>query len=189
MSNLIGIAGMAVILAIAFAFSSNRKAINLRIVGAALGLQIVIAVIVLYWDKGRRAIEVMSDGVMAVIGYSRAGIDMVFGPLADTEVIGFSFAINVLPIIIFFSALMSVLYHLRVMEWIVKLVGGANVADPNNTFNIGKRNVLAIKKILWQCRMGAVAEDVGKNYGRSVAVAVDTGRVVVTSPGRGDWQI
>jgi CNT family concentrative nucleoside transporter len=49
---------------------------------------------------------------------------MVFGPLADTDVIGFSFAINVLPIIIFFSALMSVLYHLRVMEWIVKLVGG-----------------------------------------------------------------
>ena len=49
---------------------------------------------------------------------------MVFGPLADTETIGFSFAINVLPIIIFFSALMSVLYHLRVMEWIVKLVGG-----------------------------------------------------------------
>jgi nucleoside permease NupC len=61
---------------------------------------------------------------MAVIGFSREGIDMVFGPLADTEVIGFSFAINVLPIIIFFSALMSVLYHLRVMEWIVKLVGG-----------------------------------------------------------------
>ena len=124
MSNLIGIAGMAVILGIAFLFSSNRKAINLRIVGAALGLQVVVAVIVLYWDKGRRAIEVMSEGVMAVIGYSQAGIDMVFGPLADTEVIGFSFAINVLPIIIFFSALMSVLYHLRIMEWIVKLVGG-----------------------------------------------------------------
>jgi len=50
---------------------------------------------------------------------------MVFGPLADTDKIGFSFAVNVLPIIIFFSALMSVLYHLRVMEWIVKLVGGA----------------------------------------------------------------
>jgi CNT family concentrative nucleoside transporter len=124
MSNLIGIAGIAVILGIAFLFSSNRKAVNLRIVGAAFGLQVVVAVIVIYWDRGRRAIEVMSDGVMAVIGYSQAGIDMVFGPLADTEVIGFSFAINVLPIIIFFSALMSVLYHLRVMEWIVKLVGG-----------------------------------------------------------------
>ena len=124
MSDLIGIAGIAVILGIAFLFSSNRKAVNLRIVGAAFGLQVVVAVIVIYWDRGRRAIEVMSDGVMAVIGYSQAGIDMVFGPLADTEVIGFSFAINVLPIIIFFSALMSVLYHLRVMEWIVKLVGG-----------------------------------------------------------------
>ncbi len=124
MSNLIGIAGIAVILAIAFAFSSNRKAINLRIVGAAFALQVVVATIVLYWEKGRAAIVWLSDGVMAVINYSRAGIDMVFGPLADTNVVGFSFAINVLPIIIFFSALMSVLYHLRVMEWIVKIVGG-----------------------------------------------------------------
>jgi len=124
MSNYIGVVGIVVILAIAFLFSSNRKAVNLRIVGAAFALQVVVAVVVLYWDMGRRGIEVMSEGVMAVINSSRAGIDMVFGPLADTNVIGFSFAINVLPIIIFFSALMSVLYHLRVMEWIVKLVGG-----------------------------------------------------------------
>jgi len=124
MSNLIGIVGIVAILAIAFAFSSNRKAINLRIVGAAFALQVVVAVMVLYWDRGRRAILVLSDGVMAVINSSRAGIEMVFGPLADTETIGFSFAVNVLPIIIFFSALMSVLYHLRVMEGIVKLVGG-----------------------------------------------------------------
>jgi CNT family concentrative nucleoside transporter len=125
MQNLIGIAGVVVILGIAFAFSSNRKAINLRIVGAAFGLQVVVAALVLYWDRGQSAIKAMKDGVMAVIGFSQAGIDMVFGPLADTEVIGFSFAINVLPIIIFFSALMSVLYYLRVMEWIVKIVGGA----------------------------------------------------------------
>ena len=124
MSNYIGIVGIVVVLAIAFLFSSNRKAVNLRIVGAAFALQVVIATIVLYWDKGRAGIEFLKDGVMAVIGFSKAGIDMVFGPLANTEVIGFSFAINVLPIIIFFSALMSVLYHMRVMEWIVKLVGG-----------------------------------------------------------------
>jgi CNT family concentrative nucleoside transporter len=124
MSNYIGIVGIIAILAIAFLFSGNRKAINLRIVGAAFALQVVVATIVLYWDRGRDGIELMSNGVMAVINSSRAGIDMVFGPLADTSVIGFSFAINVLPIIIFFSALMSVLYHLRVMEWIVKLVGG-----------------------------------------------------------------
>ncbi|MCH9695485.1 MAG: NupC/NupG family nucleoside CNT transporter [Gammaproteobacteria bacterium] len=124
MSNLIGIAGIAVILGIAVLFSTNRKAINLRIVGAAFGLQTVIAVLVLYTSGGQTVLEKMSGGVMAVIGFSQAGIDMVFGPLANTEVIGFSFAINVLPIIIFFSALMSVLYHLRVMEWIVKIVGG-----------------------------------------------------------------
>jgi CNT family concentrative nucleoside transporter len=124
MSNYIGLVGIVVILAIAFLFSSNRKAVNLRIVGAAFALQVVIATIVLYWDRGRDGIKFLSNGVMAVIGFSQAGIDMVFGPLANTEIIGFSFAINVLPIIIFFSALMSVLYHLRVMEWIVKLVGG-----------------------------------------------------------------
>ena len=124
MSNLIGLAGIVAILAIAFAFSSNRKAINLRIVGAAFALQVVIATIVLYWDGGRSAIAWLSNGVMAVIGFAGAGIDMVFGPLADSEIVGFSFALNVLPIIIFFSALMSVLYHLRVMEFVVKIVGG-----------------------------------------------------------------
>ncbi len=125
MSKLIGIAGIAVILAIAFAFSSNRKAINLRIVGAAFALQVLIAVLVLYSTWGTRAIDGLSTGVQAVIDFSKAGINMVFGSLADTQVVGFSFAINVLPIIIFFSALMSVLYHLRIMEWVVRLVGGA----------------------------------------------------------------
>ena len=124
MSKFIGLAGIVAILAIAFAFSSNRKAINLRIVGAAFALQVVIATIVLYWDGGRSAIAWLSNGVMAVIGFAGAGIDMVFGPLADSEIVGFSFALNVLPIIIFFSALMSVLYHLRVMEFVVKIVGG-----------------------------------------------------------------
>ena len=123
--NFIGIVGVVVILGIAVAFSSNRKAINFRVVGAALALQIAIAAFVLYFDAGRAVIDTLSKGVLAVIGYSKAGIDMVFGPLADTNVVGFSFAINVLPIIIFFSALMSVMYHLRIMEWVVKLVGGA----------------------------------------------------------------
>ncbi len=124
MDRLIGLAGIAALLGIAFLLSTNRRAINLRVVGAALALQVVIATLVLYTGAGQRVLEALSDGVMAVISYSKAGIDMVFGPLADTDVVGFSFAINVLPIIIFFSALMSVLYHLRVMEWVVKLVGG-----------------------------------------------------------------
>ena len=125
MENYIGILGIIAILGIAVAFSSNRKAINLRIVGAAFALQTVIAAIVLFWDRGRAAIDTLSTGVLAIIRFANAGIDMVFGPLADTDVVGFSFAINVLPIIIFFAALMSVLYHLRVMEWVVRIVGGA----------------------------------------------------------------
>lgn len=125
MQNMIGLVGIAVILGIAVLFSSNRRAINFRVVGAAFALQAAIAGFVLYFEAGQRAINFLSGGVLAVIGYSKAGIDMIFGPLANVDVIGFSFAVHVLPIIIFFSALMSVLYHLRIMEWIVKLVGGA----------------------------------------------------------------
>ena len=124
MSKLIGIVGILVILGIAFAASSNRKAVNLRIAGAAFALQVVVAVIVLYTDWGSTAIDKMSTGVLAVIGFSSDGIEFVFGGLANVDNIGFSFVVNVLPIIIFFSALMSVLYHLRIMEWVVKLVGG-----------------------------------------------------------------
>jgi CNT family concentrative nucleoside transporter len=121
--NLIGIAGMAVILAIAFLSSTNRKAVNYRIVGAALALQIAVAAFVLYFDAGKRVIEGLSTGVQAVIDYSKEGINMVFGPLANVPD-GVVFAINVLPVIIFFSALMSVLYHLKIMQWVVKIVGG-----------------------------------------------------------------
>ncbi|MEM1176485.1 MAG: NupC/NupG family nucleoside CNT transporter [Pseudomonadota bacterium] len=122
--KLIGLAGIVVLIGIAIAFSTNRRAINLRIVAAAFAVQVVIAALVLYVDAGRAAIDWFSGGVLAVIDYSREGINFMFGPLANTEVIGFSFAINVLPIVIFFSALMSVMYHLRIMEYLVRIVGG-----------------------------------------------------------------
>ncbi len=123
-ANLIGIFGVIAILAIALAFSSNRRAIHLRVVGAAFVLQAAMAAFVLYSAWGRKTIDALSDGVLAVIGFSKAGIDMVFGPLADVNNVGFSFALNVLPIIIFFAALMSVLYHLGIMQLLVRFVGG-----------------------------------------------------------------
>jgi len=73
--------------------------------------------------------------------------------------------------------------------WIVKLVGGANVADASNTFNVGKRNGMAIKKILWEMKIAPRAEDIGKNFSRTVSVGVDDGRVVVSSPSRGKWNV
>ena len=72
---------------------------------------------------------------------------------------------------------------------LVKLVGGAQIMDPNNTFNIGKRNLLAIKKVLWRYRLGAVAEDVGGSISRSVSVEMGTGKTIISSPGRGNWEI
>ena len=89
MQNLIGLAGIVVLLGIAVAFSSNRKKINLRTVGAALGLQAVVAALVLYVDAGRAVIDWMSKGVLAIIGYSKAGINMLFGEDAEGELLFF----------------------------------------------------------------------------------------------------
>lgn len=72
---------------------------------------------------------------------------------------------------------------------VVKLCGGANVMDTNDTFQIGKRNALAIKKTLWSFGMGAVAEDLGKNFSRTVSISVETGQVTLSSPGRPNWQL
>ncbi len=74
-------------------------------------------------------------------------------------------------------------------EVFVKMTGGAKIMDPEGRFNIGKRNVLATKKILWKYKLGAIAEDVGKNFSRTVSVDVDSGKITITSPGRGEWNI
>ena len=122
----VGLLGIVVILGIALALSTNRKAINLRIVGAAFALQVVVASIVIYSELGKAALEKMSFGVLKVMDYSQVGIQFVFGGLAvEPGNPVWSFAISVLPIIVFFSSLMSVLYHLRIMEFVVRAIGGA----------------------------------------------------------------
>ena len=120
---LIGLAGMALILAIAFALSSNRRAIRLRVVGAAFALQAGIAVLVLYVPVGRATIEWMSRGVSNLLGYANAGTSFLFGRFAG-DPLGQSFAIQALPVIIFFAALVSILYYLGIMQRIVRWVGG-----------------------------------------------------------------
>lgn len=121
----VGLLGIVVILGIAVALSTNRRAIKLRIVGSAFALQVVVAAVVIYSDVGKAVLEQMSFGVLKIMDYGNVGIQFVFGGLA-TEPGNplFSFAISVLPVIIFFSSLMSVLYHLRVMEIVVRLIGG-----------------------------------------------------------------
>ena len=125
--KLIGLLGVVAILGIAYLISGNRKAINPRIVAAAFALQVAVAALVICTSPGQSVIEAMSVGVQNVMNYSREGIEFVFGGLAteaDDRIWIWSFAINVLPMIVFFSALMSVLYHLKIMQVVVKLVGG-----------------------------------------------------------------
>ncbi len=73
--------------------------------------------------------------------------------------------------------------------YIVKLAGGASIMDSNNTFNIGKRNCLALRKVLWKYGMGAKSEDVGGNISRTVEVHVATGKVILSTPGKPNWEI
>ena len=124
-SILTSIAGMALILLIALGLSTGRRNIRLRVVGAAFALQAGIAVIVLYIPAGKRVIEAMAFGVSNLLGYASAGTNFIFGPLADPSIGGTSFAIAALPVIIFFSALISILYSLNIMQFIIKWVGGA----------------------------------------------------------------
>ncbi|QUT05224.1 NupC/NupG family nucleoside CNT transporter [Sphingobium phenoxybenzoativorans] len=125
MKFLIGVAGIALLLLIAVALSSNRRAIKLRVVGAAFAMQAGIALLVLYVPAGKRVIAGMSHGVANLLGYAQAGTDFIFGPLAKPEIGGASFAIAALPVIIFFASLVSILYYLGIMQLIVQWVGGA----------------------------------------------------------------
>lgn len=123
MQILITLFGMAFLVGVAVLLSTDRSAINLRTVGIAFLLQVAIAAIILYWPAGLRALDAVVGVVQAVIGYGDEGIRFVFG--AETkEILGFTIALNVLPIIVFFSALMSVLYYLGVMQFVVSVLGG-----------------------------------------------------------------
>jgi CNT family concentrative nucleoside transporter len=121
---LLALLAIAVLIAIAWLFSLNRRAISLRTVGGAFLLQAGIGGLALYVPAGRAVLEWLSSGVARIISYGQAGIDFVFGDIGRYEV-GFVFAFHVLPIVIFFSSLVAVLYHIGVMGWLIRILGGA----------------------------------------------------------------
>ncbi|MER6994077.1 NupC/NupG family nucleoside CNT transporter [Saccharopolyspora hirsuta] len=118
-----GIGGMLVVLLLAFAMSTNRRAINPRTVLGALAIQILFAVVVLRWDLGKQALSAVSSAVQKVLDSSKEGIEFMVGPILPTE--GTVVAFQVLPIIIFISALTAVLYHWNILQWVVRILGGA----------------------------------------------------------------
>lgn len=123
-----GIGGILGLLAIAWALSANRAAVNWRTVLGALTIQFLLAFVVLFWAPGRAALEWVSGGVQGVINNAKEGINFLFGNLTNgsaMDSVGFIFAFNVLPVIVFFSSLIAVLYYLGVMQWVIRLIGGA----------------------------------------------------------------
>ncbi len=124
MSTLMSVIGIFVLLAIGLLFSNNRRAINFRTVFGALAIQICFAALILYVPAGRNALLAAANCISNVINYGNDGIAFVFGNLTDPSNLGFIFAVKVLPVIIFFSALISVLYYIGVMQWVIKILGG-----------------------------------------------------------------
>lgn len=110
---------VCVFVAIGYACSTNRKAINWRTIAWAFGLQLIFAFIILKTTPGQIVFNWLNDAFIALLNFQVAGAEMVFGPLAKSTSLGYIFAFQVLPTIIFFSALMGLLYYLGVMQKIV----------------------------------------------------------------------
>jgi CNT family concentrative nucleoside transporter len=119
-----GLLGMVLFLGTAWLCSSERRAVRWRTVLLALGIQVGMGALVFGVPAGRRALDWLSSRVTEAIGAGKAGVDFLFGPLTAEGGVGFVFALQVLPMIVFFSSLIAVLYHLGIMQWVIRLIGG-----------------------------------------------------------------
>ena len=124
METLISLLGIGILFGLGILLSVERHQINWRTVGFALLLQFALGGISLYFPLGVAVLEAISDAVSSVLNNAQDGIDFVFGSIGAFEM-GFIFAFHVLPVIVFFSSLVSVLYHLGIMGWLIRIIGGA----------------------------------------------------------------
>ena len=115
-----GLFGLAVLIGIAFAFSNKKRAVDWRLVGTGVLLQIVFAALVLKLPLGRDVFDAIATGFVSLLQFVNVGSSFIFGSFMDVSKFGFVFAVQVLPTIIFFAALTGVLYHLGVMQQIVR---------------------------------------------------------------------
>src|SRR4051794_37766664 len=121
MGRLTGLLGLAVILAVAWLFSTHKRAIKLRIIAWGMGLQIAFAILVLKTNFGK-IFQAIGAGVNAMLGYTEAGASFVFGDALGkaSGPYGVIFAFQVLPIVIFIASFFAILYYLGIMQWIVR---------------------------------------------------------------------
>ena len=126
MGRYTGILGLLTMLALAYAFSSNRRAIRIKTVAWGLGLQVTFAIFVLRVDFGRRMFQTIGDAANSVLRYSFVGSEFIFGELGkQTSNVGFIFAFQVLPVVIFICALFAILYHVGIMQMVIRVAAWA----------------------------------------------------------------
>jgi CNT family concentrative nucleoside transporter len=115
-----GLFGLAVLIGLAWLFSANKKSVDWKLVGVGVSLQIAFAALVLLVPGGKDVFDALGRGFVKLLEFTGVGTQLIFGDLSQSAKFGFIFAFQVLPTIIFFAALMGMLYHLGVMQWIVR---------------------------------------------------------------------
>lgn len=200
MNRFIGIIGLVVLLSVCYLISDNKKKINWRLVVTGITLQFIFAILILKFPPGRRAFEVISGLVTKLLDFTKEGTTFLFGGLMDTNKVGFVFALQVLPTIIFFSALMSILYYLGIMQkiisvlakGIVKLLGtsGAETLSAVTNIFVGQTEApLVIKPFvktmtrseLLSIMVGGMCTVAGGVLAGYVAMGVNAGHLMAAS--------
>lgn len=159
MNLLHGLMGMAVLIVIGWLFSTNRKAIAWKTVGIGLALQMAVALGILYVPFIRIIFDAVGQGFVQILNFTRSGSEFLLGGLLDSKTYGFIFAFQVLPTIIFFSALTSLLFYLNIIQVVVKgmawlmtktmkLSGAESLAVAGNIFLGQTESPLMVKAYL-----------------------------------------
>ena len=187
-------------LAICFVFSRDRSAIKWRLVRRGLGIQWVLGLVFIYWETGNAALQSVGRGVGSFLKLSAKGSEFVFGVLTNSEDHGFIFAFMVLPTLIFFSSFRAVLYHMGVMQWVVRQMafvmvrvlgtsGSESLSACGNVFVGQTEAPLLVKPFLEKMTMselhaimvGGFATIAGGVFALYVGFGVDPGHLMVGS--------
>jgi CNT family concentrative nucleoside transporter len=162
LNNLISVGGFFTFAAIAWMISSNRRKVSWKTIGAGLALQLILGLLIFRFPGSHRLFLWMNDAVLALLNASKAGTAFLFGPLAaapgESGSVGFILVFQVLPVAIFFAAFTAALYHLRLLQWVVRLFarlfhrtmaisGAESLAGAANIF-VGIESALVVRPYL-----------------------------------------
>jgi len=181
MDKIVGIIGLFVLIGIAVLCSEDRKKINWRLVGIGIIMQIAFAFLILKFEPGKNFFQWMSNGITLLLDFTKEGSTFLFGNLMNVESTGFVWALQILPTIIFFSSFMSILYHLGVMQLLVKVLAKGMVKLLGTS---GAETLSAVANIfVGQTEAPLVIKPFIKTMTRSELLTVMTGGMATVAGG------